>query len=300
MLWIESFINYIRYERGFSPLTVVSYKNDLIQFRNFLGAEDLDPKEIDLEAVRSWEVSLMDRENLATTVTRKISTLHSFFKYAVKQGELQASPIRGLKLPKKKKPLPLFLKQSEMDSLIDDIDFGDGFRAVRDKLILLMFYSTGVRRAELVGLRDQDIDFSLKAVRVTGKRNKQRIVPIGPELEKSIRNYLSVRKETVGEMNGFFFVRENGEPLYPMLVYRMVTNRLSEVSTLTKRSPHVLRHTFASAMLNNGAELNSVKELLGHSSLASTEVYTHISFEELKKSYKQAHPRANNEKEETL
>lgn len=299
MLWIESFLKYIRFERGFSPLTVLAYENDLKQFRDFIGAADLLPKAIRLSAVRDWEISMMDRGLSSTTVNRKISALHSFFRYAVKQGELETSPIRGVKSPRKKKVLPLFLKPSEMDLLFDHIEFGVDFRAVRDKLILLMFYSTGMRRAELIGLRDQDVDFLSHSLRVTGKRNKQRLVPIGPELEDQIRIYQSVRDREIKVCCDELFVKDDGRPLYPMLVYRVVTTRLSEISTLSKRSPHVLRHTFASAMLNNGAELNSVKELLGHSSLASTEVYTHISFEELKKSYKQAHPRANNEKEET-
>ena len=178
-----------------------------------------------------------------------------------------------------------------MDLLLDGIDFGDDFRGVRDKLIINMFYSTGIRRGELIGLRDADVDISMSMMKVTGKRNKQRIIPFGEELRVQIEQYRNVREEVGGGCE-FFFVKEDGQPLYPELVYRIVTRYLNMVSTLTKKSPHVLRHTFASAMLNNGAELNSVKELLGHSSLASTEVYTHITFEELKQSYKRAHPRA--------
>ena len=179
-----------------------------------------------------------------------------------------------------------------MDLLLDGIDFGDDFRGVRDKLIINMFYSTGIRRGELIELRDADVDIYMSAMKVTGKRNKQRIIPFGEELRIQIEGYRSVRDRDVKGKHKPFFVKEVGQPLYPELVYRIVTRYLNMVSTLTKKSPHVLRHTFASAMLNNGAELNSIKELLGHSSLASTEVYTHITFEELKQSYKQAHPRA--------
>ena len=196
-------------------------------------------------------------------------------------------------MPKIKKRLPQFVKPAEMDRLIDGVDFGNDFRAVRDKLIITMFYSTGIRRAELIGLKDEDVDFYTSLIKVTGKRNKQRIIPFGRELSGMMTKYMNVRGETLEALKPErFFVRESGEALYEELVYRIVTSRLESITTLAKHSPHVLRHSFASAMLNNGAELNSVKELLGHSSLSSTEIYTHITFEELKKNYKQAHPRA--------
>lgn len=185
--------------------------------------------------------------------------------------------------------MPVYLRQDSMNELFDDVSYGEGFEAVRNKLIIAMLYHTGMRRAELIGLRDTDVREG--EIKVTGKRNKQRLIPYGEELSQMIAGYRQARKESCGDDCGFFFVRENGEPLYPQLVYRVVNGSLSKVCSLDKRSPHVLRHTFASAMLNNGATLNSVKELLGHHSLASTEVYTHITFEELKQSYNQAFPK---------
>ena len=278
---IESFLRYIRYEKNFSSHTVLSYRNDLLQFVDYYVAckdERFAPKSVDQDLVRNWIVYLVEKGRMPRSISRKVSALRSFFKFLVKEGIIPFTPVQNIQLPKISKPLPAFLKEEEMDLLLDGIDFGDDFRGVRDKLIINMFYSTGIRRGELIELRDADVDIYMSAMKVTGKRNKQRIIPFGD-------------RDVKGE-HKTFFVKEDGQPLYPELVYRIVTRYLNMVSTLTKKSPHVLRHTFASAMLNNGAELNSIKELLGHSSLASTEVYTHITFEELKQSYKQAHPRA--------
>ena len=291
---IESFLGYIRYEKKYSSHTVLSYKNDLFQFRDFVTKEigEFAPEKIDRDIVRNWVVVLVENGEAPRTVSRKISALRSFFKYLVIQKKITDTPIRNIQLPKIRKRLPSFVKQGEMDLLLDEVDFGSGFRAVRDKLIITMFYSTGIRRAELIGLRDVDVDLMASTIKVTGKRNKQRIIPFGRELRTMIEEYLSIRAKEIGGGYPYFFIKEDGDALYPQLVDRVVTHYLETVCSLTKKSPHVLRHTFASAMLNNGAELNSVKALLGHSSLASTEVYTHITFEELKKSYKQAHPRA--------
>lgn len=293
-MWIESFLRYIRYEKNFSSHTVLSYKNDLFQFEAYVTRETgaFSPESVDLDLARNWVASLVEEGMSSRSVRRKVSALRSFFKFLVKEEVVSSSPIRDIQLPKIRKRLPFFLKQEEMDLLIDEVDFGDGFRAVRDRLIINLFYSTGIRRAELIGLKDADVDASMSVLKVTGKRNKQRIVPFGEDLRIQIEEYREIRNRDVLADGEFFFIKEDGMPLYPELVYRVVTHYIETVSTLTKKSPHVLRHTFASAMLNNGAELNSVKELLGHSSLASTEVYTHITFEELKQSYKQAHPRA--------
>ena len=293
-MWIESFLRYIRYEKNYSSHTVLSYKNDLFQFKDFVTGEigEFTPEMIDRDIVRNWVVVLVERGDAPRSVSRKISALRSFFKYLVAQKVIADTPIRNIQLPKIRKRLPSFVKQDEMDLLLEDVDFGSGFRAVRDKLIITMFYSTGIRRAELIGLKDADVDLMAATVKVTGKRNKQRIIPFGRELQTMIEEYRDVRNKETGGGSPYFFIKEDGDALYPQLVYRVVTHYLETVCSLSKKSPHVLRHTFASAMLNNGAELNSVKELLGHGSLASTEVYTHITFEELKKSYKQAHPRA--------
>ena len=292
---IESFLRYIRYEKNYSSHTVLSYKNDLFQFRDYVVREtgEFRPEQTDRDQVRNWVVSLVKEGDLPRSVGRKISALRSFFKFLVLQKVIPDTPIRNIQLPKIRKRLPSFVKQEEMDLLLDEVDFGTGFNAVRDRLMIGLLYSTGMRRSEMIGLQDTDVDLDSCSLKVTGKRDKQRIIPFGKELRDMIKVYVDIRNEEAGGATGSFLVRENGEPLYPQLVYRVVTRYLSSVCSLTKRSPHVLRHTFASAMLNNGAELNSVKELLGHSSLASTEVYTHITFEELKKSYKQAHPRAD-------
>lgn len=294
-MWIESYLRYIQYEKNFSSRTVLSYRNDLTQFEKFANEQtgDFDVRKIDALLIREWVVSMMELKIEPSSISRKISALRSFFKYLIRQDCLQTDPSKGVKLPKIKKRLPQFVKPAEMDRLIDGVDFGDDFRAVRDKLIITMFYSTGIRRAELIGLKDEDVDFCTSLIKVTGKRNKQRIIPFGRELSGMMTKYMNVRGEMLETLKPErFFVRESGEALYEELVYRIVTSRLESITTLAKHSPHVLRHSFASAMLNNGAELNSVKELLGHSSLSSTEIYTHITFEELKKNYKQAHPRA--------
>lgn len=295
-MWIESFLRYIQYEKAFSSHTVLSYKNDLFSFREFVEQRQADfvARTVDARLIRFYIVKLVDDGISPRTIARKISTLRSFFRYLVKEGEVSVNPVVGVQLPKTTKKLPSFLKTREMDILLDQMDYGEGFRAVRDRLILSMFYETGMRRAELIGLRDEDVDLCQKSIKVYGKRRKQRIIPIGGELAQQIEAYLEARTQSLGEKKtGALLVKEDGGPLYPVLVYRVVTHYLEAVSTLTKCSPHVLRHTFASAMLNNGAQLNSVKELLGHSSIASTEVYTHITFEELKHNYKQAHPRAD-------
>ena len=291
---INSFLDYLRYERCYSEKTVLAYENDLAQIQDFIQEiyGKFNPVEVDVEQVREWIVSLMDKGYTSTSVNRKLSSLRAFYKFLLKRGEISVDPLLKLKGPKNKKPLPVFLKESDMDKLLDEVDFGDGFKACRDKLIIEVFYLTGMRLSELIGLDDVDVDFSASLFRVTGKRNKQRLIPFGDELKMLMLEYVDVRNETIPVKSGAFFVRENGERLYENLVYNLVKRSLSKVVMLKKRSPHVLRHTFATTMLNNHAELEAVKELLGHESIATTEIYTHTTFEELKKVYKQAHPRA--------
>ena len=281
---IESFLEYIRYEKNLSTHTVLSYRNDLFQFKKFLETEcdGIEMQKVTSDCIREWVALLSEGGMSARSICRKISSLRAFYRYLVVQSDIQESPVKNIPLPKVHKKMPVYLRQDSMNELLDDVSYGEGFEAVRNKLIIAMLYHTGMRRAELIGLRDTDVREG--EIKVTGKRNKQRLIPYGEELSQMIAGYRQARKE-------FFFVRENGEPLYPQLVYRVVNGSLSKVCSLDKRSPHVLRHTFASAMLNNGATLNSVKELLGHHSLASTEVYTHITFEELKQSYNQAFPK---------
>jgi len=284
---IESFLEYIRYEKNLSTHTVLSYRNDLFQFKKFLETEcdGVEMQKVTSDCIREWVALLSEGGMSARSISRKISSLRAL----VVQSDIQESPVKNIPLPKVHKKIPVYLRQDSMNELLDDVSYGEGFEAVRNKLIIAMLYHTGMRRAELIGLRDTDVREG--EIKVTGKRNKQRLIPYGEELSQMIAGYRQARKESCGDDCGFFFVRENGEPLYPQLVYRVVNGSLSKVCSLDKRSPHVLRHTFASAMLNNGATLNSVKELLGHHSLASTEVYTHITFEELKQSYNQAFPK---------
>lgn len=291
---IESFLNYLKLERNYSEKTIISYKKDLEQFKMYLKQidEEAELKAVDADLIRSWVMTMMDEGLTASSVNRKLSALRSFYRYLLRKGLVQIDPVQKVAGPKKKKPLPTFVREEEMNKLLDEIPFGDDFEGVRDKLILEVFYATGMRRSELVGLNDADIDYSASLIKVTGKRNKQRLIPFGDELKGLLLNYQQLRDETIPQHSEAFFVRKNGERLYAKLVYNMVRRDLSKVVTLKKRSPHVLRHSFATNMLNNKASLGAVKELLGHERLTTTEIYTHTTFEELKKEYEHAHPRA--------
>jgi integrase/recombinase XerC len=294
-MWlIDSFLDYLQYERNYSVLTIRAYGDDLREFATFVTQElgEVEPAAVKAELIREWIISLMDKGDSSATVNRKLSSLRTYYKYLMRGGLVIADPMQKVIGPKKKKPLPVFVKESEMNKLLDDVDFGEGFEGCRNHLIIEMFYATGMRLSELVGLNDADIDFSAEVIKVTGKRNKQRLIPFGKELKVSVKSYMEIRNDAIPVRTEAFFVRENGERLSPVLVRTIVKRNLSKVVTIKKRSPHVLRHTFATTMLNNKAELRAIKELLGHESLATTEVYTHTTFEELKKVYNQAHPRA--------
>ena len=291
---VESFLHYLRYERNYSEKTVVSYGIDLREFQGYLNGVDgeLKLENVDFDIVRGWIVRLMEGGMSEASVNRKLSALRTFYKYLLKKKMITVDPMSIVKGPKRKKPLPTFVRESDMDRLLDGGLFDDSFEGVRDKLIMAMFYETGVRLSELISLNDADIDLFSNVMKVTGKRNKQRLIPFGENLKNAIRSYVECRNVAVGCSCEAFFVRKNGKRLYQMLVYKLVKQNLSKVVALKKRSPHVLRHSFATAMLNNNAELEAVKELLGHESVTTTEIYTHTTFEELKKVYKQAHPRA--------
>ena len=293
-MWIDSFLEYLRLERNYSEKTVVSYGIDLREFEGYFKKADaeIDFTTVDADVVRNWVMHLMDEGRAATSVNRKLSTLRSFYRFLLKKKVMTVNPMTKVVGPKKKKPLPSFVREKDMDRLLDDLTFGEGYEGCRDRMILEMFYATGMRLSELIGLDDVDVDFSAKLIKVTGKRNKQRLIPFANELEHDLRVYIKVRNEALPNGSDAFFVRKDGKRMYPMQVYRLVKRNLSKVVTLKKRSPHVLRHTFATAMLNDCAELRAVKELLGHESLTTTEVYTHTTFEELKKVYELAHPRA--------
>jgi integrase/recombinase XerC len=291
----ESFLQYILIQKGYSLNTARSYKNDLDQFYAFIEmtGSDFNPSDISSHNIRAWIVSLMDNNISATSVHRKISCLRIFFKYLRKEGIIEHDPLDRVVLPKRKKKLPVFVAEAAMDNLLDKYEFGDDFQGMRNRTIVEMLYLTGMRRAELIGLKNSDVDLSGCTIKVTGKRNKQRIIPVIRSFVPQIEKYLRTRDDVFPEgKDGWFFITNNGNKLYDKFVYNTVKCYLTMVTTIEKRSPHVLRHTFATHMLNHGADLNSIKELLGHANLSATQIYTHNTFEKLKKVYKQAHPRA--------
>ena len=290
----ESFLKYLRYERNYSEKTVLSYGTDLRKFEEYFKGldEGIDFLTVDPDLVRGWVMAMMDAGYTATSVNRKLSSLRSFYHFLLRKGLVKADPMLKVVGPKKKKPLPVFVKEADMDRLLDAADFGEGFTGIRDRMIVEMFYSTGMRLSELVGLTDADVDFSSGLIKVTGKRNKQRLIPFGEELRGDMEAYLLARDENREGVCDAFFVRKGGKAMLPETVRLIVKRNLSKVVTLKKKSPHVLRHSFATSMLNRHADLEAVKELLGHESLTTTEIYTHTTFEELKKVYEQAHPRA--------
>ena len=294
MAMIGEFLDYLRFEKNRSELTVSSYAEDLKAFEAYFKNLDmlLSWETVDADVIRGWMESMMDKGNRGTSVNRRLSALRSFYRYALAHQKVARDPSRMIKGPKKAKPLPQFLKEEEMNRLLDVVEWGDDFESVRARTMLLTFYETGIRLSELTGLDDTAIDWANHAVKVLGKRNKQRIIPLGEELEHTLLIYIRVRDEQVKAGNGALFVTRKGERMSGDQVRNEVKRCLSLVSTLSKRSPHVLRHTFATAMLNHEAGLESVKKLLGHESLSTTEIYTHTTFEQLKRVYQEAHPRA--------
>jgi integrase/recombinase XerC len=291
----ESFLQYLQIEKRYSPHTVRSYLNDLDQFYSFLSAQDLpgDPVEVTSHDIRAWIVSMLDNNYSTVSVHRKISCLRVFYRYLRKEGILMSDPLEKVVLPKRKKTLPVFVDEAAMNSLLDEFSFGDGFEGIRNRTIIEMLYLTGMRRSELIGLRNPDVDLTDGTVKVTGKRNKQRIIPLVKPFVKHLEEYIGLRDEkTAPDIVEWFFITDKGNKLYDKYVYNIVNGYLAMVTTIEKKSPHILRHTFATHMLNRGADLNSIKELLGHANLSATQVYTHNTFEKLKKIYKQAHPRA--------
>lgn len=290
----ESFLQYLLTERRYSQHTVRSYRNDIDQFFRWLSEPDIseNPAAIKSGDVRSWIVSLLEEGYSPVTVHRKISALRAFFRYMRRHGFVTGDPMDRVILPKRPKRLPVFVAEDSLEKLLDDFQFGDNFSGIRDRTIVEILYLTGIRRSELIGLRDDDVDLSSGVVRVMGKRSKERVIPLTGSFIKSLREYLDIRGEAGLSGSRWFFVTEKGNKMYDRGVYNIVKRYLSMVTTVEKKSPHVLRHTFATHMLNHGADLNSIKELLGHASLSATQIYTHNTFEQLKKVYKQAHPRA--------
>ena len=295
MLMIEDFLDYLRYERNRSDLTVSNYERSLRDFESYFKNREshLSWESVDSDLIRDWMESMMDKGDMASTVDNRLSAMRSFFRFALSRGLVASDPAHSVRGPKKKKPLPQFVREDDMDRLMDLPEmWSDSYKDVRARTIILLFYTTGIRLAELIGLNDQDVDFVNRQLKVTGKRNKQRIVPFGEELEQALRVYMSQRDEQPMKQDAALFLSDKGCRVTRAQVGQMVKAGLSRVTTMKKRSPHVLRHTFATAMLNNGAGLESVRKLLGHESVATTEIYTHTTFEQLKRVYKDAHPRA--------
>ena len=297
MNWIEDFIDYLRYERNYSRKTTEEYQADLEAFKRYYEAIDstLSWAEMPADVVREWVVEMMDKGNAATSVRRRLSSLRSFYKFLLRRGLVTKDPVHNMPGPKVEKKLPAYVRETEMDRLFDGDFFSEDYQGCRDRMILLTFYSTGIRLSELVGLNDKDVDLDQMQLKVTGKRNKQRIIPYGDEFGDSLRQYL-IERDTFAQQldadNSLFLDERSGKRMTPAKVRGIVKKYLSMVTTQQRNSPHVLRHTFATAMLNHKADLQSVKELLGHESLSTTEIYTHTTFEQLKEMYNQAHPRA--------
>ena len=294
-MMIEDFLNYLRYERNRSELTVRRYDQCLRDFESYFKNRDsqLSWESVDSDIIRDWMESLMDKGDMASTVNNCLSAVRSFFRFALSRNLLSHDPAHQVKGPKRQKPLPQFVKEEEMDRLIDQPEmWGDKYKDVRARTIIILLYETGIRLSELLGLNDLDVDMATRQLKVTGKRNKQRIVPFGQELKVLLADYMKLRDMQPERLEPALFLSDKGRRISKSQVERIVRNGLSKVSTLKKRSPHVLRHSFATAMLNNGAGLESVRKLLGHQSVATTEIYTHTTFEQLKRVYENAHPRA--------
>ena len=286
-------MRYLQAEKRYASHTIKAYKNDLNQFHAFCQSNDKEGMDLYYKTIRSWVVFLMDSGYSPRSVHRKLTSLRTYCKYLIGLGELDANPLDRVLKPKLNKRVPAFVEEAKMDQLLDDFDFGDDFEGVRNRLILDLLYQTGMRRSELLGLTTRSVNLSGRSLKVMGKREKERIIPISDGLIHSIEHYLLVREHVLKDPPvETMFVTVKGSPVYDKLVYRIVNRYLAMVTTLDKKSPHVLRHTFATHMLNGGADLNAIKELLGHANLSATQVYTHTTYKKLKYIYNQAHPRA--------
>lgn len=290
---IDRFLDYLRHERNRSELTVGRYETSLHDFEAYF--QSIDPgltwASVDADIIRGWMESLMDRGNMASTVNTGLSALRSFYRFALARKLVSSDPAHSITGPKKRKPLPQFMREDEMDRLLDEEEWSDIYRDVCARTIIILLYEAGLRRGELTALNDSDVDFATGQLKVTGKRNKQRMVPFGKELADQLQHYMEVRDKETAREDDALFVSSKGKRITGQQVYKIVRENLTKVTTMKKRSPHVLRHSYATALLNHDAGLESVRQLLGHESLETTEIYTHTTFEQLKRVYKDAHPR---------
>lgn len=290
-----AFVKYLQYEKRFSAHTVVAYNHDLDQFVTFLQETYrlTSVSEVRHSHIRSWVIDLLQQGLTPRSLRRKLSTLKTYFRFLLKQGDLTQNPMLKVTIPKVGKRLPIYLQASEMNQLFDQINWENDFSDQRNRLLLSLLYHTGMRRSEVIGLKLQDVDLNTRVLKVLGKGNKERLLPFGVELAQLLRSYLELRKATFpNHPSNHLLLTDKGAPLYPKMVYNIVNRYLSMVSTIEQRSPHVLRHTFATHLSDNGADLNAIKELLGHANLAATQIYTHNSIEKLKQVYQKAHPKA--------
>ena len=292
---IQSFLDYLKYEKRYSVHTLTSYQTDLIDFIDFLKKQfgNVSLKEVTHSYVRSWLAYQKEKGLTSKSINRKISSLKSFFKYYLRIGAIEITPMAQVISPKIGKRLPVFVKEEDARKLVEALKQStDDWKSLNTKMLISIFYATGMRLSELIGLKEKQVDFSNSQIKVLGKGNKERIIPIGNEIAGMIKNYQQLKKKGFEKTEDTLLVTEKGKKLYPKYAYLLVNQVLGQASTLDKKSPHVLRHTFATHLMNNGADLNAVKELLGHSSLASTQIYTHNTIEKLKDVYKKAHPKA--------
>jgi len=292
---IQLFLNYLKFEKRYSVHTIVSYQSDLIDFFNFLEKQygKLKPQNINLNFIRSWLASLKENGISSKSINRKISSIRSYFKYQLKTGKIKASPAINIISPKIGKRLPVFVKEEDSDKIIASLNnSAEDWKSLNAKMLITIFYATGMRLSELINLKENQVDFSKSQIKVLGKGNKERIIPVSKNLMASIKEYQKLKKRDFETLTDTLLITERGSKLYPKYAYLLVNKYLAIATTLDKKSPHVLRHTFATHLMNNGADLNAVKELLGHSSLASTQVYTHNTIEKLKNVHKNSHPKA--------
>lgn len=292
---VRSFLDYLKFEKRYSAHTIISYETDITAFFLYLGNNfgELKLSEITHTFIRSWLADLKEKKLTSKSINRKISTLRSFFKYHLKRGAIAAVPTANLIAPKISKRLPVFIKESETQQLLETLNIAtEDWKTLNAKMLISIFYATGMRLGELINLKEKQLDFSRLQVRVLGKGNKERIIPVNKEVIHDIKQYQQLKRKTFENNEDVLLVTEKGKKMYPKYAWILVNKYLGQASTLDKKSPHVLRHTFATHLMNNGAELNAVKELLGHASLAATQVYTHNTIEKLKDVHKKAHPRS--------